>query len=368
MQFNRILMECIEESIQSILEEDGIVSNGLLNDVRELVNLAKDTDFGDNQSFLAKVEAIAQGRVNTMFMEGILEQIDKAGKDGKSMREVAQAMAENTPDLVAKLSNVLGPKSELQGAFLEMAESNPNFVKDVLANLSEEERAAHANLDDMLHDAIVKTVEDTCQRQLDGLINQLEEAGDSGELTDSDVACMLKQAIGLAKFMGRSKVADQLGQLLDDPLMIGAIKDDPMTRDILKKILVLRKLAGKDKKRRRKLEQLERYNSKESVSDEGSLKEFIGQSDALTKTSRFGKLKKSKSMIKKSKSVIMTAKDIPMNAFMAMKGQSGGQKDERWLQNFLSESIMEDIPWECSKALVILKQGLQVIKVRFESV
>ena len=155
-------------------------------------------------------------------------------------------------------------------------------------------------------------------------------------------------------------MADQLGQLLDDPLMIGAIKDDPMTRDILKKILVLRKLAGKDKKRRRKLEQLERYNSKESMSDEGSLKEFIGQSDALTRTSRFGKLKKSKSMIKKSKSVIMTAKDIPMNAFMAMKGQSGEKKDERWLQNFLSESIMEDIPWECSKALVILKQGLQV--------
>ena len=31
-----------------------------------------------------------------------------------------------------------------------------------------------------------------------------------------------------------------------------------------------------------------------------------------------------------------------------------------FLQNFLSESLVEDVPWECSKALIILKQGYQV--------
>ena len=56
----------------------------------------------------------------------------------------------------------------------------------------------------------------------------------------------------------------------------------------------------------------------------------------------------------------MTAKDIPMNAFMAMKN-SAEDKDEKWLQNFLSESLVEEIPWECSKALIILKEGYQAI-------
>ena len=63
-------------------------------------------------------------------------------------------------------------------------------------------------------------------------------------------------------------------------------------------------------------------------------------------------------MVKKSRSMIMSAKDIPMNAFLAMK-TSASEKDGSWLQNFLSESVVEEIPWECSKALIILKEGYQ---------
>ena len=40
---------------------------------------------------------------------------------------------------------------------------------------------------------------------------------------------------------------------------------------------------------------------------------------------------------------------------------SAAEKDEKWLQNFLSESLVDDIPWECSKALIILKEGYQAI-------
>ena len=73
-----------------------------------------------------------------------------------------------------------------------------------------------------------------------------------------------------------------------------------------------------------------------------------------------GGLKKSKSMIKKSKSMVMSAKDISMDAFHVMKGKAD-ERDKGWLQNFLTESLVEDVPWECSKALVILKQGYQAI-------
>ena len=65
-------------------------------------------------------------------------------------------------------------------------------------------------------------------------------------------------------------------------------------------------------------------------------------------------------MIKKSKSMVMSAKDISMDAFHVMKGKAD-EKDKGWLQNFLTESLVEDVPWECSKALVILKQGYQAI-------
>ena len=50
-----------------------------------------------------------------------------------------------------------------------------------------------------------------------------------------------------------------------------------------------------------------------------------------------------------------------MNAFMAIKSKADEQQSENWLQNFLNESLVEDIPWECSKALIILKEGFQAI-------
>ena len=58
--------------------------------------------------------------------------------------------------------------------------------------------------------------------------------------------------------------------------------------------------------------------------------------------------------------MITKSKDISMNAFMALKN-TDQEKDVKWIQNFLSESLVEDIPWECSKALIILKEGYQAI-------
>lgn len=81
-----------------------------------------------------------------------------------------------------------------------------------------------------------------------------------------------RQAIGLAKVMRRDQVAESLKELLDDPVMINAIKDDAIVRDILKKILVLRKLAGRDQRKRRKLDQLETFASGDEDRDDSSLK------------------------------------------------------------------------------------------------
>ena len=179
---------------------------------------------------------------------------------------------------------------------------------------------------------------------------------------DQGLRSMLEQAIGLAKYMGKNQVVDSLFELLGDPIRLEAIRDDPVIKDVLNKILVMQNLTAKDTRKRQKLEKLQRYqnNSSDDEDEDSSLRELIKICDALTRPPHQGNLRKSKSMVKKSKSMIMTAKDIPMNAFMAMKN-TAHEKDEKWLQNFLSKSIVEEIPWECSKALIILKEGYQAI-------
>merc|ERR550532_2190298 len=129
----------------------------------------------------------------------------------------------------------------------------------------------------------------------------------------------------------------------------------------------MQNLTSKDKRKRQKLEKLQRYSifnnqfSEDSQDeDDNSLKELIKICDALTRPPNHGTLKKSKSMANKSKSMITKSKDISMNAFMALKN-TDQEKDVKWLQNFLSKSIVEEIPWECSKALIILKEGYQAI-------
>ncbi len=216
---------------------------------------------------------------------------------------------------------------------------------------------------DILHHAITKVINNRCQRQLDDVVHKVELDGMILE-KDQDVRSMLEQAIGLARFLGKASVVDNLFELLGDPIRLEAIRDDPIIKDVLNKILVMQRLTAKDSKKRQKLEKLQRYHQAQEVGsgdeDDHSLRELIEMCEALTRPPNQGNLKKSKSMIKKSKSMIMTSKDIPMNAFMAMKN-SAGEKDEKWLQNFLSESLKEEIPWECSKALIILKQGYQAI-------
>lgn len=347
--FKATLLGCIEDSIKDILGEDGTMSAGVTQDIKELFKLAKEINSDSNKSFFAKVSAVSEGRCNSKFMDTLLSKLSSSGRMNGMCTE----------DMLAKIINIMGSRMPLQEGFKDMMENNPDFMQEMLKNLAKEgkKHGGNVNAVDMLHSAIVKAVDSSCKKQLDSLISQLE-SGDGRALADDDVRSMLKQAAGLAKYMGRDYVTDALNAIIDDPDAITAIRDDGMARDVLRKILVMRRMAGKDEQKRRKLQQLESYTS--DCEEDSSLREFLDQTDALTRSPNAGKLKKSKSMVKKSKSMIVTAKDIPLNAFMALKN-TASEKDEKWLQNFLSESVVEEIPWECSKALIILKDGFQAI-------
>ena len=354
-KFKSTLLSCIEDSIKGILEEDGTLSHGLMEDIKELVMLAKDLEFDENDSFFAKVAAVTEGRCNSKFMDTLL----------KNLRTSSSENHISTSELLTRLINILAPRLHLQSGFKELSSNNPEFVQEVLDCLKGDPREIEGfTAIDILHHAITKTINNRCQRQIDDVVHKVELDGLVLE-KDQDIRSMLEQAIGLAKYMDKSSVVYSLFELLGDPIRLEAIRDDPVIKDVLNKILVMQKLTAKDKRKRQKLEKLQRYHHQFSEDsqdeDDKSLKELIKICEALTRPPNHGNLKKSKSMmVKKSKSMIMTARDIPMNAFMAMKS-TAHEKDEKWLQNFLSESLVEDIPWECSKALIILKEGFQAI-------
>ena len=251
VRFKTTLMSCIEDSIKGILEEDGTISNGLMQDIRELVNLAKELEFDENQSFFAKVEAVTEGRCNSKFMDTLLKNLKSATSPDKQL---------GTSELLARLINILAPRLHLQSGFKEMCSNNPEFIQEVLDCLKGDPRDIEGfTAIDILHHAITKVINNRCQRHLDDVVHKVEL--DSLVLEkDHQIRSMLEQAIGLAKYMGKSDVVDMLFELLGDPIRLEAIRDDPIIKDVLNKILVMQKLTAKDKHKRQKLEKLQRYH------------------------------------------------------------------------------------------------------------
>ncbi|CAB4061505.1 unnamed protein product [Lepeophtheirus salmonis] len=318
-QFKETLLAYIEESIQGILEEEGIPSSGMENDIKKLIDTAKGLSVDENRNFFARVTALTEGRCNEQFMENLMRTLSSS-----SLSNVRSKM--DLQELFTTLVTILSPRQDLQNGFKQIAISH--------------------------------SITRSCQTKLDDVMHKVE----LGDL--EYVISMLEQALGLAKYLGKRDIAMTITELLSDPIRLEVIKDDPVVKDVLQKILVMREMAS-----------IHGTNPDDDTDDD-SLKEFVNQSSALIRPpkqppktpfldSTTNKLQrsKSKSMIQRSKSTIMSAKDISMNTFMAMKTNDQDDKTS-WLKNFLSESIAEDVPWECSKALILLKEGYQAIVPR----
>ena len=99
-------MECIEESIRNILQEEGVVPQGLIEDIRELIQLAKDLEFEGNQSFFSKVAAVSEGRCTSKFMDSLLRNFrERAGQPNFGF---------DRKELLGRLVQMLSPRQLLQ--------------------------------------------------------------------------------------------------------------------------------------------------------------------------------------------------------------------------------------------------------------
>ena len=73
--FKTALLSNIGESIKGILEQEEVDSKGIYEDIKDVVKLAKDLGFDENDSFFSKVAALTEGRANSVFMSSLLEKL-----------------------------------------------------------------------------------------------------------------------------------------------------------------------------------------------------------------------------------------------------------------------------------------------------
>ena len=64
-----------------------------MDDIKELVNLAKELEFDENQSFFAKVEAVTEGRCNSKFMDTLLKNLRTATTSAEKQLGTSELLA-----------------------------------------------------------------------------------------------------------------------------------------------------------------------------------------------------------------------------------------------------------------------------------
>ena len=180
-------------------------------------------------------------------------------------------------------TSVLSPRLHLQNGFRQMTASNPDFIHDVLEFLKSCDYGDISGVSaiDILHKAISKAAKNRCSNELNDVMHKVEKDSCVFE-TDQDIRAMLEQAIGLARYMKKNQIEEMLFELLGDPIRMEAIRDDPIVRDVLDKIMLMQKLASKDAKKQQKLEKLQKFTSSDDEED-STLKELIHQCEALIK-------------------------------------------------------------------------------------
>ena len=186
------LLDCIEESIRNILQEEGVNPKGLIEDIKELIQLAKDLEFEGNQSFFSKVAAVTEGRCNSKFMNTLLKNFkEKAGMPnfGFDMRE-----------LMTRLIQILAPRMALQQGFHIMSSARPELINDVLDVIKNEAQDFEgSSAIDILSNAINRVMDRYGREEWDDLFLFIKE--EPNWVQDKGIHGLIQQAAGLASFM-----------------------------------------------------------------------------------------------------------------------------------------------------------------------
>ena len=194
------LLDCIEESIRNILQEDGINPKGLIEDIKELIQLAKDLEFEGNQSFFSKVAAVTEGRCNSKFMNTLLKNFkEKSGLPNFGF---------DMTDLLNRLIQILSPRLALQQGFHIMSNARPELLKDVLDVIKSDAKDYEGlSAIDILHSAISQVIDRYGLEEWQDLLAFVRSEPNWQE--DRGLHGLIQQAAGLATFMHQVKSSSQ---------------------------------------------------------------------------------------------------------------------------------------------------------------
>ncbi|XP_018318315.1 muscle M-line assembly protein unc-89 isoform X3 [Mycetomoellerius zeteki] len=197
-----------------------------------------DQDIDRSVDEILKILLISQNR--SSLCQSVLSELLNTKKNKvnilKSTVSPCQPLRRDT--ILEKLSMVLEEEhdTDLIGpAFRTVSKNDPELVSLVLENVSRHVAnvATEKEAAETVHKAIVLAVRESSKIRVTELLNA----------EGSDVREMLLQAVGLARALGMPDTANSLLSVISDEKSTRALANDRVTMDVLKRLVIMRKLA-----------------------------------------------------------------------------------------------------------------------------
>ncbi|CAK9822500.1 Unc-89 [Anthophora retusa] len=225
---------------QTIENEDNNKQDLVYSSISEAFNVLlrqKNTSIEESVEEILHILLIPQNR-SSLCQSALIDLLDNKNNKVDILKStiVGQSLKEDV--VLERLSMVLEEENgaDLIGpAFRTVSKNDPQLVSRVLQKVSEEvstivtEREAA----ETVHKAIVQAVRESSEICVQELLN------DEGD----NVREMFLQAVGLARALGMSNIANSLLAVISDEKSTQALASDRVTLDILKRLTVMRKLA-----------------------------------------------------------------------------------------------------------------------------
>nr|XP_037866814.1 obscurin isoform X5 [Bombyx mori] len=236
----------------------------------------------------------------------------------------------NEDEIIEKFGEFLGAENEVLGpAFKNISKCDTKLLQHILGRISESIYFVNTDHEatETLQKAIVSAVQDSSSQEIKILLNEKCEQENVKEL--------IAQSVGLAKLLGMRDIATKLMAIVNSEEDLSKIASDDTSLSILKRLIVMRKLAEKSPSLLSALRKLE--TNPELARTDPNLRDLVRESAAL--------------MIIPEEPPLMSSQDVPLSLLQP--------------ENSLA---MEDFLFQRKKkvsgALLIMKKGLQAVVPR----
>lgn len=274
------------------------------------------------------------GKVMTALHETIINLYGPS--DMKStLQQIVKKQIHDEGELTTKLSSIIEDE-DLNEAFYILIEQNPKILYKILNAIREKSEAIDSidsaeSAADLLKESIVKVIKEAADTELRTIFTI-----DRNEHT---IKNLLTESLALARALSQSEVSVIINDVLQGRKSIGYIFENLDTIDVIKRILIIKKLAKSNHEMHESLDLL--VKDPYEAQKDSNIRRLIRQSGTIT-------------IIPEEKKQLLNSSDIPLS-FLCNHNQLA-------MEDFL-------IRRQAKKrgAFVIVKEGLQAVVPREKS-